>query len=45
MAGMLPKLTGDSLLSYFAFAAGITVGSVLLGPVADNLEAAISKGN
>ena len=45
MAGMLPKLTGDSLLSYFAFAAGITVGSVLLSPVADTLEAAISKGN
>ena len=42
---MFPKLTGDSLLSYFAFAAGITVGSVLLGPVADKLEAAISKGN
>ena len=45
MTGMLPKLTGDSLLSYFAFAAGITVGSVLLSPVADKLEAAISKGN
>ena len=45
MAGMLPKLTGDSLLSYFAFAAGITVGSALLQPVGDKLEAAISKGN
>jgi hypothetical protein len=40
---MLPKLTGDSLLSYFAFAAGITVGSVLLQPVGDKLQEAISK--
>jgi patatin-like phospholipase/acyl hydrolase len=45
MAGLLPRLTGDSLISYFSFAAGITVGSVLLSPVADKLEAAISKGN
>ncbi len=43
MVGLLPKLTGDSLLSYFAFAAGITVGSVLLQPVGDKLQEAISK--
>tara|TARA_R100001086_G_C11827743_1_gene255816 strand:- start:127 stop:261 length:135 start_codon:yes stop_codon:yes gene_type:complete len=43
MAGLLPKLTGDSLLSYFSFAAGITVGSVLLQPVADKVQEAISK--
>ena len=36
MAGMLPKLTGDSLLSYFAFAAGITVGK--LGTSTLNVE-------
>ena len=43
MAALLPRLTGASLLSYFAFAAGITVGSVLLGPVADKLQEAISR--
>tara|TARA_R110000851_G_scaffold87736_1_gene191258 strand:- start:909 stop:1043 length:135 start_codon:yes stop_codon:yes gene_type:complete len=43
MAGMLPKLTGDSLLSYFAFAAGITVGSVLLAPIASQVQEAIRK--
>ncbi len=43
MVGLLPKLTGDSLLSYFAFAAGITVGSALLQPVGDKLQEAISK--
>jgi len=43
MAGMLPKLTGDSLLSYFAFAAGITVGMVLLQPLADQVQDAISS--
>jgi len=43
MTGLLPRLTGDSLLSYFAFAAGITVGAVLLGPVADQVQDAISK--
>ena len=40
---MLPKLTADSLLGYFAFAAGITGGMVLLQPVADQVQAAISK--
>ncbi len=43
MAGILPKLTGDSLLSYFAFAAGVTAGMVLLAPLADQVEAAISR--
>lgn len=43
MAGLLPKLTGDSILSYMAFATGITIGFVLLQPVADQLESAISK--
>ena len=43
MAGLLPRLTGDSLLSYFAFAAGVTVGMVLLSPVADQVQDAISK--
>jgi len=43
MAGLLPRLTGDSLLSYFAFAAGITVGAVLLSPVGEQLQEAISK--
>ena len=43
MAAMLPKLTGDSLLSYFAFAAGITVGLVLLSPVAAQVQEAISR--
>ena len=43
MAGMLPKLTADSLLGYFAFAAGITVGMGLLQPVADQVQSAISK--
>ena len=43
MAGMLPKLTADSLLGYFAFAAGITVGMVLLQQVADQVQSAISK--
>ena len=42
-AALLPRLTGDSLLSYFAFAAGITVGAVLLGPVADQVQSAISR--
>jgi hypothetical protein len=43
MAGLLPRLTGDSLLSYAAFAAGITFGFVLLQPVADQVQAAISR--
>jgi|TARA_R110002051_G_scaffold158575_1_gene229915 hypothetical protein len=43
MAGMLPRLSADSLLSYFAFAAGITVGMVLLQPVASQVQDAISR--
>jgi len=43
MTGMLPKLTGDSLLSYFAFAAGVTAGMVLLTPIANQVESAISR--
>jgi hypothetical protein len=43
MAAMLPKLTGDSLLSYFSFAAGITIGMVLLAPVAGQVQEAISR--
>ena len=43
MSGMLPKLTADSLLGYFAFAAGITVGMVLLQPVATQVQEAISR--
>ena len=45
MMGLFPKLEGDSLLSYFAFAAGITIGSVLLTPVGNIVQDAISKGN
>tara|TARA_R110000744_G_scaffold94287_1_gene182052 strand:- start:169 stop:288 length:120 start_codon:yes stop_codon:yes gene_type:complete len=37
------NLSANSILSYFSFAAGITVGMVLLEPIADQVQAAISK--
>ena len=42
MAGMLPSsLTG--WVDYMFFAAGITIGAIILQPVANNLQSALQR--